>query len=559
MRSSPTRSAVPPRAPSVGSLALLLLASPIPSGCSSAERAELAVVLQGIDLDPAAVGDIRLRVVDAEDGALQGEGATTGAALGDVPALFRASDLEPGRRVRILVDGDVGEPCTARGRAVGRSPSFVFRGDDQTLVVPFACAEQFVRPREPPATDRIGHALVPIPGQGALLVGGAGRLDLGAMAPDSQVDDLVSLVERYVPEDGAFAAAGDLIAPRTAPGVAPLGSTAQEDGRDDDGPSPETAVAVVGGTVEVAPGCLDDVERFAPATGQSRAGTPLPFARCAPTAGLVPATGEILVAGGRRVPADPAFLLLPPDLSGEPRIPAGAAGVARRSPRVVTLADGATALVLGGVSPTEANPSPPVAERVRVRGCPDGSDPCVDVVPFEDGPNRGLVEMDATYVPCLESGARGGAVYVSGGRTGPPGSTRTLDQLWCARDDPDGDAAQMLFRPAGRLDRPRTGHAAAFLAEPRPRLLVVGGSSRTEPAALLAVDGCTCAPATPLDADPPIVLPWAGDPTGARSATLDDGSVLVVGGLRRPAGDLVFEGTGEAALWFPDLPPVDRR
>jgi hypothetical protein len=537
-------------------------------GCGDDPPA-VALVLRGVDLDPrSGLGPLRVVLVDAEGGAVVAAATVTAPEL-DTAARVLASDaLEPGRRYRALVGAaDVGEPC-ANGRAVGRSRVFALgrpgpteadaAGDDgtQEVLVPIACAEQLVRPRGGPEAGRIGHALVAT-GDGALLLAGARTFDAAASFPTPQVDELVPRVERFDPITATFLPERPLIVPRTSPAVASL---PEQEGEEEEAAAEGgsgAAIVLLGGGTDAAPGCLTEVERFAPAGG--RPGAPLPFPRCNPAAARIPGTGELLLAGGRVVARDPPFLLLPGELEGPPRTPVGARGVRRREPVVLPLADGTSALVVGGTSPTELAPNPPAVEVVRTAGCPGeggGADAaCVETATFVRGPGPGLADATATWVPCLEEGeGGGGAVYLAGGRSGATAETvEVLDGVWCHRDRADG--APVVFVPAGRLDRPRSGHEATFLPEPVPRLFLVGGTSATVSAVTLTVDGCRCAAARREEAVAPLVLPWAGEATGARAVTIADGAVLVVGGIVRPPGSLVFEATGEAALFYPDFPP----
>ncbi len=504
------------------------------SGCLSADRVELIIVgTEPISGAPPPTL-LRVRIVEAETGALVVDN-TVQSADGSLAGL---GALQAGTSYVLALEALYGSGICADDRAVGASTPFVHRSGSYSIPIQVGCADEFGRTVSQPIEARLAPGLETAADGTAVLAGGTPRVEL--RTNDVEISEVVELIERYVPFGGGFVASGTMVTARAYPALQAV---------------PEGGVAVFGGVLPGVPPCEATIELIV--GGASTAKGPLSFARCIPDATLLPSASRLVVGGFSDAPAQRFSDFASYDLDADAASGEDIAGlVYRRTPRLVALGDGETVVAVGGVQPTLGGP---VVEAVHFGDrCPDGlQPPCAFRIPTPGLDPRGLDGMAATYAECPSGG---GAVFITGGITGGGDTRRVLDQILCVREQ--NDLASMVVVQAGTLPEPRSAHEMVVVRGESPRLLLVGGGQTTsvtndllEDALLVPVDPCTCAEISPQVLKR-IPLPLTGSAVLHRITTLQDGSVLLVGGARifNDEEGPRYEALGEAALMIPEIP-----
>ena len=521
------------------SLLAALAALPALAACSP-HRLEVTLVHSRALVPENIFDTVTLRIVEADGGRVVHEGTTEGASLAQAVTLFDATELEAGGRYVAELEASTGSVC-GRGRAVGRSTPFVHEEGDYGVSIQVGCADGFTLTARDPDVPRMAHRLVTTSDGDAILVGGASTIQFQPAPGTLGFEGFTATAERYDPTRGEFVASGALVSPRIVPAVVAL---------------PDGSVGVMGGVQPTAPLCESSIEILAGLSSATAGSLAQP--RCWPSAAWLPAAERAVVIGGQEV-VDAASALDRArdaeayDATLRTRLGDRIAGRTYRIvPKVVPLADGASALVIAGVP--DWMPSP-VVSRMRVDPACDGG-VCVDPVPMHEAPTDGFTNVAATYVAC---DAGGGAVYVLGGESGPEAARIARDQVWCYRDLP-GTVGEVVR--AGSLPLPRTQSVAVTVSG--SRVLLIGGTANDstvpmgefrrpfEDALLARADGCTCAPLDPAAMES-IPLPIDGLALMHDATVLHDGSVLVVGGLRIAMDNRSAIASGESILFVPDF------
>ena len=480
-------------------------------------------------LDPSAFERIQVVVRD-DRGAPVASGRLGNLEDRVAPGTVDLGDLEVGATYQVRVVADTAL-CAARGRAVGDSRRFTHRDGDYDIPVSLGCAEELVATRRRPNVSRVGHTLT-ADGSQAVVTGG-GRS--ARFAPDARslfvAEGAVPLVERYDPESQQFLPAESLVAVRTRPAGVRLSSG---------------GVGVMGGATDNPLACSNAVERtIGLSVGTSEL---LSVPRCTPAAVYLPAVDLTMVVGSPfslQALTDRTFDAELYDGALQRRVRDGIAGLGLRlEPEAVPLRDGRSALVIGGAPP---NAGTPAAERFTMDdSCPDGC-----FVEVSGGPD-GWIDAASVRVDCVDGGS---LVLSFGGAHGDP--IQPVDDVWCYEDSPQAT----LQRAPVSLPAPRRGAAAVLVQvdQQLPRVLVIGGtsentltsSSQEAPPILFDVAECGCSSLR----DPETVTYRPPVPEiliGHDAVRLDDGSVLVVGGVSVLADGAGAEATGGAFLFYPD-------
>lgn len=514
-------------------LATALLAA----GCSDDVRISIDLVRAPMLVPRDDFQGMTIRVRDAIDGDLVAERIVPEVDIREGAELLPLDELETGEAY-VLSIGAPAEDCSLRGRAYGRSLPFEHRDRDYRVAVQIGCADTFM---EAPDTTRPRIlASMTTDGRGRGLI--AGGVAGATISPDGfATTGATDVLEQYDPRTGQFE---EITLPHVAPPWPSLASYGDSGG----------AALVAGGGFLIPP-C--DAAAALIAQDTAVRAPALSTARCGGASVGIRRTRQVLVAGGQLSGAAIFDRTLDYELYREGTLEGTMAGsVLRVRPALVPLADGCSALIVGGIpagfsgpqfevfhAGGECGPSAPRLEAVAVAPLPPG-------VTLPDV----WLEPAATYVPC-ESG--GGAVYAVGGRQGyEPGSNDVYDTVWCWRDAPD---SQVVF--AGRLPHARSMMAVvAVEGRDDPRLLVIGGSPEepeiaVPPAQLLSVQGCTCAPVDPTAATSPAV-PLPAPPLLPAATLLGDGTVLATGAtMTSMTGITTLTAAGGAVVFFADLEP----
>ncbi len=504
--------------------------------CASGDEIEVRLI-HSQSLVPADFGDVEIRFVH-EDGRLEQSGVVPRMTLSRTREVFEASELVVGRTYVAQLRA-AASVCRV-GHVVGRSMPFEHRGRPYEVPMQIGCADEFLRAPGTPSVPRLAHEMVTSSDGSAVLFGGAASVNV---MDDPTVEEEVDLVERYLPSTGSFERGDTLVTERSLPAALPIAND---------------VVAAIGGIhADRLPPCEASIELIA---GQSvTAGATLRKARCQPGAAFLPVADRVLVAGGIVNPADAInrandFEVL--DGAARTSLDLATGFALRINPAVVALADGTSALVVGGTNRDNSI----AAELVRVDGsC--GEAACSTPVEFDkfqgnDVVRRGfLMDTTANYVPCATGG---GAVFVVGGATRGDVRRRTLPDVFCYQD-----GGPPVFRRVGELPGKRRLHVTVLVTSPAgtSRLLVIGGTQADESivevnpymdAVILSVDACSCSVTGRVDSIP---VPVDGFMLSHAATRLLDESVLVVGGVSLPTGSIRADATGEAALFVPEIDP----
>jgi hypothetical protein len=500
-------------------------------GCLSADRVELVIVgTEPIEGAPPPTA-LRARIIEAETGNLVVENTVESGdgSLGGLGA------LRGGVGYVLALEAFFGSGICADDRAVGVSMPFVHQAGSYSIPIQVGCADEFGRTVSQPIEARLAPGLETAADGTAVLAGGAESVALRVDNPE--ITGVVGLIERYMPFGGGFIESGSLVTARAYPALQAV---------------PEGGVAVFGGVLPGIPACEQTIELIVGAASTAKG--PLSHLRCEPDATLLSAIPGVMVGGGSNAPAMRSADFEVFDLEAEASSGQQIAGQAyRRAPRLIALGDGETALAIGGT------PGAPAVEAVHLGDrCPGSTAaPCTFPIPAEGLDPRGLESMAAAYAECPSGG---GAVYITGGIVGDGDSRRALDQILCVREETN--LATMRVVQAGTLPEPRARHEMAVVRGSSPRLLLVGGGETTsitnnlfEDALLVPVDPCTCDELSPQVLER-LPLPLTGAAVLHRLTTLQDGSVLLVGGVRifNDAEGPRYEALGEAALFVPEIP-----
>ncbi|MEM9187915.1 MAG: kelch repeat-containing protein [Myxococcota bacterium] len=509
-------------------LALVLLS------CQGTDQVTLALI-HPRSLEPSdAFASLTVTVRRLSDLQVVEEGFVRGDTLQGPREAFDLSALEVGERYVLELEASAPVVCRD-GRAIGRSLPFAHRNESYRIPVHVGCTDDFGLTASEVPTPRVAHSMAKL-GDGTVLVAG-GAETITFDGPEEtfgiRVGEAPATTERYDPSTGEFIPGPTLIAPRALAGAVSL---------------PSGAVGLLGGLTDMGPLCEDRVEILTPSS--AALGERLRYPRCSPTAQYLPdrdsvgvfgsaLTDGVVLVTNRGVDAE----MMTANLGG--RVREEVRGQTYRfRPAVVSLEDGARVLVVGGQVATLAL-SP--AEIFTVdASCPDG---CTTPIPVEDA-SRGLGETSAVYIPCAAGGP--GSVYVFGGRSRPEMVDVPRDDVWCYRDD----AGEAVL--SGKLPAPRYSAVSVRIRGPEgPRALVVGGTAGTrdapmrpyEDALLIDVDGCSCTTVDPA-AMRTLPVPFAGSLVGHAVTVMDDGAVLVVGGVEIATG-VEARATPEAAIMVP--------
>ncbi len=510
------------------------------TGCKEGPTIDIRLIHSPAIVPADHFESLTVRFTDELGGVIH-EGSISGAALTDTAGLLEAERLVEGNTYMVTIEAEA--PTCRHARAVGLSRPFIHEAGDYSVPIQVGCADAFA----PPPSGLNMACLTPglvVDGAGsAVVVGGA--TETNALSDYYQLDDFIGMIERYDPSTGQFTPSGSLVVPRAAPSVISL---------------PSGEVAVIGGFESPPTICSGAIEVFA-GQGAIAAGN-LVHRRCGTAAALLDEAGAVVVVGGAwDVLEDRSADVEVHDATMRSVLHSSVRGlVFRYFPAVVALSDGLSALMIGGTFNEFGHR--PAVELLRLGGECEVS-PCVEEVDTSEVPDAGWSEMAASYVPC-EAG--GGAVYVTGGYSEGETTGRTLDRVWCYRDEP-GETGSL--RAVGRLPEvdllPASRRSHAMVTVRRQgggsRLLVIGGALTDddhiyEPATnavLMTVDGCRCSEVDPADADI-VPLHFNGYLDYPAVAQLHDGSVLVTGAsaLESVEGSLYLP-TGDVALFIPEL------
>ncbi len=514
-------------------LSILLGAPTLAAGCLSADQVELVIVSTEPVAGAPPPDALQVRIFEVETGQ-QVVSQTVNSAEGSLAGL---GALRTGVTYALAFEAQYASGTCADERAVGVSTPFVHREGGYSIPIQVGCADEFGRTVSQPIEARLAAGLETAVDGTAVLAGGVPNIELRT---ELEVTEAVPLVERYAPFGGGFTASGNMLTARAFPALQAV---------------PQGGVAVFGGVVPGLPACEATIELIvgSASTATGTLGTP----RCFAAAALVPAVSRLVVGGGSNFPAIRLADFEAFDLDAQPLPDTGIEGlVHREAPRFVALGDGQTMLAIGGV---DAASGGPVVEAVHFGdGCPQGDGPCTLRVPAAGLDQQGLIATAATYLECP---AGGGTVYIAGGITGAGDANRALDQILCIREE--ADPAEMRVVRAGTLPEPRARHEMVVVrGTSAPRLLIVGGGRTTsitsnllDDALLVPVDPCACVESSPQVLQR-IPLPFTGSAIFHQLTTLQDGSVLLVGGARifNDEGVVRYQALGEAALFVPEIP-----
>jgi len=513
-------------------LSILLGASVLAAGCLSADQVELVIVSTEPVAGAPAPDSIRVRIFEVETGQ-QVVSQTVTSMEGSLAGL---GALRTGVTYALAFEAQYASGTCADDRAVGVSLPFVHQDGGYSIPIQVGCVDELGRTLSQPIEARLAAGLETAVDGSAVLAGGVPNIELRT---DLEVTEAISLVERYAPFAGGFTEAGSMLTARAFPALQAV---------------PEGGVAVFGGVVPGFPACEATVELIvgSASTATGSLGTP----RCFADAELLPGVSRLLVGGGSNFPSIRLADFEAFDLDAQPLPDGGIEGlVYREAPRFVPLGDGRTMLAIGGVDPAAAGP---VVEAVHFgNDCPQGEASCTFRVPAAGLDQQGLIATAASYVECP---AGGGAVFITGGITGAGDANRALDQILCIREE--SDPSEMRVVRAGTLPEPRARHEMVVVRGTSPRLLIVGGGRTTsitsgllDDALLVPVDPCDCVEASPQVLKR-IPLPFTGSAVFHQLTTLQDGSVLLVGGARifNEQGVVRYQALGEAALFVPEIP-----
>jgi hypothetical protein len=508
---------------------IVLLTLLVASGCARGDRVDLVLRHdRGLVLDEA-VQRYRLTIHDVSLGRVVHE-VELAPALPSVG--IEADRLEPGRQYRARIRSTTSSVCRT-GIAIGQSLPFTHRAGDYSVSMFVGCGDSFATAPSAPAAHRALHAAVGV-ADGALLFGGASSARLQQSLVT--LTDLPPEIERYDVESATFTTIGYLPSGRARPAGVLLGDGSVGIAGGQTMRSCEASVTLVNGRSVLPAADLSQDRCLAAAARLAADDTVLIVGDGRPLVGPTTGTAELLDGTMRAVVTGPATF-------------AGR----RADPELVPLADGQSALLVGGLS---SGTTTTLAARLSTAGCSGGI--CATTVPFDDGPEGRLFDTSATYVACDDGG---GAVFVVGGKAASDGDRSSdLDGIWCYLDR---DGAARVLGKVGQLPARRSAHRTIAVAAraQRRRLLVVGGTVSTpvglDPhadALLLPVDGCTCS----VDdaAVETIPVPIGGTLFGHTLAVLPDDTVLLVGGvdLRPGVGEVLnVDATGEAAIFVPEV------
>ena len=316
--------------------------------------------------------------------------------------------------------------------------------------------------------------------------------------------------ELYDPAAGTWAETASLNAPRTDFAAATL---------------PDGTMLLTGGLTSAVPhdgpfGAFSSTKVFDPATGTWTSAGLLVIARTEPAVAVL-ADGRVLAAGGVYVDEDTTRVLVSaeifdPDTGTWART--GAMRTVRRGAKAVALADGRV-LVVGGSS---------TGRRLYSGDTTISTGEVYDPSSGTWSPTGTLLKSRAelSLVALLD----GGALVVGGGR-------RSAERL---------DPRTLAWSDAGSLSTAATERTAIVLGD--GRVLVAGGHVRTGETSDGPGETLAIADAELYD---PVAGTWTPTTTlpepraGAGAVTLQDGSVLLVGGDRGYLGD-------PATPWCPD-------
>ncbi len=513
-------------------LSILLGAPALATGCLSADQVELVVVSTEPVAGAPAPDALRVRIFEVETGE-QVVSQTVSSAEGSLAGL---GALRTGVTYALAMEAQYASGTCADDRAVGVSMPFVHREGGYTIPIQVGCADEFGRTLSQPIQARLAAGLETAVDGSAVLAGGVPNIELRT---DLEVTEVVPLVERYAPFAGGFLASGTMLTARAFPALQAV---------------PQGGVAVFGGVVPGLPACEATIELIVGSASTATGSLTTP--RCFADAALLPGVSRLVVGGGSNFPAIRLADFEVHDLDAQPLTDNGIEGlVHREAPRFVALGDGQTMLSIGGV---DAASGGPVVEAVHFGDdCPQGEAPCTFRVPAAGLDQQGLIATAATYVECPTGG---GTVYITGGITGAGDANRALDQILCIRELPD--PSEMRVVRAGTLPEPRARHEMVVVRGMSPRLLIVGGGRTTsitsnllDDALLVPVDPCACVESSPQVLER-IPLPFTGSAVFHQLTTLQDGSVLLVGGARifNEQGTVRYQALGEAALFVPEVP-----
>jgi hypothetical protein len=513
-------------------LSILLGAPALAAGCLAADQVELVVVSTEPVAGAPAPDALRVRIFEVETRE-QVVSQTVNSVEGSLAGL---GALRTGVTYALAFEAQYASGTCADDRAVGVSMPFVHREGGYAIPIQVGCADEFGRTLSQPIQARLAAGLETAVDGSAVLAGGVPNIELRT---DLEVTEVVSLVERYAPFAGGFAASGSMLTARAFPALQAV---------------PQGGVAVFGGVVPGLPACEATIELIVGSA--STATGSLTTSRCFADATLLPAVSRLVVGGGSSFPAIRLADFEAHDLDAQPLPDNEIEGlVHREAPRFVALGDGQTMLSIGGV---DAASGGPIVEGVHFGDlCPQEEAPCTFRIPAPGLDEQGLTSTAATYVECPTGG---GTVYITGGIAGAGDANRALEQILCIRELPD--PSEMRVVRAGTLPEPRARHEMVVVRGTPPRLLIVGGGRTTsitsnllDDALLVPVDPCACVESSPQVLER-IPLPFTGSAVFHQLTTLHDGSVLLVGGARifNEQGTVRYQALGEAALFVPEVP-----
>ncbi|MEM9187653.1 MAG: kelch repeat-containing protein [Myxococcota bacterium] len=499
----------------------------VSTGCAETPVIDLRLVKEASLI---LEGDLRVRFRRVSDNAVIHEVGATGNQVDMAPSRAGLDFLREGEELFVTLRG--ASPRCPKP-VVGRSLAFRHRRESYTIPIAIGCADQFNRTLAAPTGPRLGHTVTALGDGGAVIAGGAPRIDLSDDLPAPLGETLA--VERYDLATGRYETLGP-----SALGQPRIFAPALHNVRGE--------VALFGGIVATDPAnprdriCADDVQVVYP---EPRT-VDLTTARC--FSGAAETQSGFLVMGGNVNTFEPAVELHGKRLIQPPAPSTGPSDV-WVYPQVVGLGG---AVILAGASLQTSDA--PLA--LGIEDCGDG--PCIRPQPLGEIPTNwfpGFGDVLAV-VECLANPERQSLFVVGGAFVEPPtppseepGIVPT-DRIWCSAvelDQPLRFVDTQVVLPSGRHS-----HSLFAVGAPGPRttLVGVGGVTTGDDAVRLVVDGCNCLVEQVEESS----LGVASIFLFGSGALLADQSLLVVGGGEPdPVEPTVFRGFDFSQVYFPDL------